>query len=174
VLPDVEAQPLKDLVWSALCPSDLRPRILPMRDRIEGIGLSELMGDQKAILIIEDDTSVCDALTIVLEDAGYFVASASTARSGLEKADEQRFDVIITDIRLPDRSGLDVIRETHSKDPSCVILAISAYSTPQVANESLRLGARGLLSKPFSPSELLNWIARELAEPVSPTADHQS
>jgi len=80
--------------------------------------------------------------------------------------------VIITDIRLPDLSGLDVIRETHSKDPSCVIVAISAYNTPQVVNESLELGARTLLSKPFSPSELLNWIARELAEPVSPTPGH--
>jgi len=116
------------------------------------------------ILIVEDDASVSDALTIVLEDAGYLVVSALTAAAGLEKANAQSFDVIITDIRLPDRSGLEVIRETHMNDPCCVIIAISAFRSPQLIDESLRLGARVLLSKPFSPSEILNWIDGQLAK----------
>ncbi len=130
------------------------------------------MSERGAILIIEDDASVCDALTIVLEDAGYIIASASTARCGLEKVGTQPFDLTITDIRLPDRSGLDVINEMRRKDPGCVIIAISAYSTPQLAEESRRLGAHGLLSKPFSPSELLNWVDSALkGQPAPDRAD---
>jgi DNA-binding response OmpR family regulator len=75
------------------------------------------MSDRGAILVIEDDAGVSDALTIVLEDAGYVVASACTARCGLEKQGMQPFDMIITDIHLPDRSGLDVINEIHRKIP---------------------------------------------------------
>lgn len=123
-----------------------------------------MTNERGAILIVEDDPSVCDALTIVLADAGYLVASAPTAAGGLEKANAQSFDVIITDIRLPDRSGLEVVRETHTKDPTCVIIAITAYSSPQLIDESLRFGARVLLSKPFSPSEILYWIESQLAQ----------
>jgi two-component system response regulator HydG len=132
------------------------------RDRIE-TEIGGQMGDRGAILIVEDEASVCDALTIVLEDAGYVVASASTAAQGLETARTRPFDVVITDIRLPDRSGLEVIQEVHAKDPSCVIIAISAYSTQQLADESRRLGALDLLPKPFSPAELLSFVERALA-----------
>lgn len=114
------------------------------------------------ILVIDDEPSVGDALSIVLGDLGYAVEVVFNGRDGIELASRERFSVAITDLRLPDMSGLDVLRHIKSCDPDCPIIIITAHSTPEIIAESKRLGAFEMLSKPFFPSEILALINRGL------------
>jgi DNA-binding NtrC family response regulator len=110
---------------------------------------------KKAILVIDDEPSVADALKLILTDSGYEVGVGTTGAEGLEKLGNRRFDLVITDIRLPDISGLDVLRHLARSHPGVLAIVITAHYTSELAAESLRLGAVSVLAKPFSPSDLL-------------------
>ncbi|HKR02194.1 MAG TPA: response regulator [Pyrinomonadaceae bacterium] len=115
------------------------------------------------VLIIEDDRSVADALKIILEDGGYETVVAANARQGLEQARLRRFDLTITDVHLPDLSGLDVLAALRKKDAASPVIIITANSTAEVLREAAARGAFRVLSKPFLPSEILELARRALA-----------
>lgn len=120
------------------------------------------------VLIIEDEPSVLDALRLILEDCGYRVASASDGARGLSQARAQDFDVVITDLRLPDMTGLDVLdslRRARSR-----VLLITSHGTAEVLAEARRRGAAGTLLKPFLPSQILQLIADTLTLTRRPAA----
>jgi CheY-like chemotaxis protein len=114
------------------------------------------------ILIIEDEPIVGDALKTVLCDFGYEVVVATTGCEGLERASIQKFDFTITDFRLPDMTGLEVLSKIREKDPCSRILLITAFSTPEIIAESKKLGAIDVLDKPFFPSDVLGLLGAPL------------
>ncbi|HEX5735089.1 MAG TPA: response regulator [Blastocatellia bacterium] len=116
------------------------------------------MSQAKAILLIDDEPSIGDALTIVLNDHGYRVVLALNGRDGVEMADRERFSVVITDLRLPDISGLDVLRHVKIKSPDRPVIIITAHITPELIVEAKSLGAIEVLAKPFFPSDILSLI----------------
>ncbi|HXG68153.1 MAG TPA: response regulator [Blastocatellia bacterium] len=129
------------------------------------------MSKRVGVLIIDDEVSVADALEIILGDNGYEVAVALTGRDGLEQMDARQFDVTITDLRLPDMTGLEVLSRIREKDPRALVIVITAYSTPEVVVESKRRGAYEVLSKPFRPSDVLTLISDGLnSEPPLKTS----
>jgi DNA-binding NtrC family response regulator len=119
---------------------------------------SEALG----VLVVDDEISVADALGMILRDNGYDVAVALTGRDALSKANSRRFDVTITDLRLPDMSGLDVLSYIKKKDPAGLVIIITAHSTPEANAELKSLGAYEVLSKPFHPSDVLTLISSGL------------
>lgn len=121
-------------------------------------GLREVMASKIAILIIDDEPSVADALGMILGECGYEVIVAATGMGGLEQADRKRFDVTITDLRLPDISGLEVLRRIREKDPAVGVIVITAYSTQEAIAELLEQGAIQVLSKPFGPADICNSV----------------
>ena len=116
------------------------------------------MAGKKAVLVIDDEPSVADALKLILSDSGYSVGVAMTGGEGIERLGDRRFDLVITDLRLPDMSGLDVLRYLRRSQPEVLAIVITAYHTPDLAAESLGLGALAVLPKPFSPSDVLTLI----------------
>ena len=116
------------------------------------------------VLIIEDDQSVADALKIVLEDSGYETVVAINARQGLEQACLRRFDLTITDVQLPDLSGLDVLTFLRKKGTEIPVIIITAHNTTEVIAEAMARGAFQVLPKPFLPSEILDLARRAIAE----------
>jgi DNA-binding NtrC family response regulator len=116
------------------------------------------------ILIIEDDPSVADALKIILEDDGYETVLAINARQGLEQAHLRQFDLTITDVQLPDMSGLDVLTVLRKRDAESPVIIITAHSTTEVVTEAMARGAFQVLPKPFLPSEILDLARRALAK----------
>lgn len=120
------------------------------------------MADKAAILVIDDEPLVADALMLVLSDSGYEVTVALTARDGLEKLNERSFDVTITDLRLPDMSGLEVLSIIQEKEPCSLTILISAHTTPEIVDEAVRRGAVDVLSKPFFPSDVLGLLEKSL------------
>jgi len=116
------------------------------------------MAQKETVLVIDDEPSIADALKLILSDSGYRVGVSMTGREALEKLDNWQFDLVITDVRLPDISGLDVLRHLRQRHPNLRVIIITAHYTPEMADESMALGASGVLAKPFSPSDLLTMI----------------
>lgn len=116
------------------------------------------MAGKKAVLVIDDEPSVADAIRLILSDSGYDVVVAMTGGDGVEELGNWRFDLVIADVRLPDMSGLDVLRHLRQSYPGVQAIIITAHHTLALAAESQSLGAVAVLSKPFSPSDLLTVI----------------
>lgn len=121
------------------------------------------MAEKTTILVIDDEPIVGDALMTVLTDCGYEVAVARTGREGIEIASERAFDFTITDLRLPDMTGLDVLSSIRETNPRSVIIVITAFSTPEIVAESKRRGAVDVLAKPFFPADVLNILVKPSA-----------
>ena len=116
------------------------------------------MAERNRVLVIDDEPLVGDALQAILADCGYEVAVARTGREGLDKVGLRPFDFTITDIRLPDMTGLDVLARIRATYPRAAVVVITAYSTPEIVAESLRRGALAVLSKPFLPADVIGLL----------------
>jgi DNA-binding NtrC family response regulator len=116
------------------------------------------------VLIIDDDRSIAAALKIILEDNGYEAVVAMNAHQGIEQASLRQFDLIITDVQLPDLSGLDVLKILRKKTPDMPVIIITAQSTPEVVTQAMARGAFQLLPKPFLPSEILDLARMAVAK----------
>ncbi len=107
------------------------------------------------ILLVEDEPGLSLTLTDLLEAEGHSVDQAHDGPSGLAKATNAEFDVIILDVMLPGKSGLDVCREIRSRGSDVAVLMLTAKSQIIDRVVGLKLGADDYLTKPFDPSELL-------------------
>lgn len=111
----------------------------------------------RTILIVEDDELLRDAFKLLLEDAGYQVLEAGTAREAIALATERLPALIVLDLGLPDRPGLDVVR-TLRRDPDMVdlpVIALTGRVGPAEERECLEAGCDRYLAKPVAPSDLL-------------------
>jgi DNA-binding NtrC family response regulator len=116
------------------------------------------------VLIIEDDQGVADALKLIMEDDGFETVVAINAQQGIEQAHLRQFDLTISDVQLPDMSGLDVLATLRKKDTKHPFIIITSYLTPEVVAEAMARGAFQVLSKPFLPSEILDLARRAIAK----------
>ena len=107
------------------------------------------------ILLIEDEPGLVITVTDLLTGAGYEVDSAADGEAGLAAALNKRFDLVILDVMLPKKNGLDVCRELRQKGADIAILMLTAKTQVIDRVVGLKLGADDYLTKPFDPSELL-------------------
>jgi two-component system response regulator PilR (NtrC family) len=114
------------------------------------------------ILVIDREQSSIDELKTVLSKNGYEVVSAMTGREGLEQTSRQVFDVIISDLLLPDISGLDLLSEIKQSEPDVKVYLMGTHITPAVILESVNRGAYDLLYKPFVTSSIIHMIEHSL------------
>jgi DNA-binding NtrC family response regulator len=130
------------------------------------------MSDTK-ILLIEDDPGISDTLQRVLTAEGYAVTVEQRGDHGLARAARDVFNVVITDLRLPGLSGLDLIRQLHETQPRLPIILTTAFGTTDIAIEATKRGAFDYLLKPFHMPQLLELIQkaarsnRLMSEPVA-------
>ena len=110
------------------------------------------------VLVIDDEPSVTDALRMILEDQGFEVVIAATGREGIERARLAKFDVIITDLRLPDANGLDLIVIAREGRMARKVILITSYATDEVIAQALMRGAVSVVLKPFLPAEIIRQI----------------
>lgn len=110
------------------------------------------------ILIVEDDELLRDAFRLLLEDAGYQVLEAGTAAEAIDTATDRLPALLVLDLGLPDRPGLDVVR-TLREDPDLAdipVVALTGRVGPREEQECLAAGCDRYLAKPVAPSDLLN------------------
>jgi DNA-binding NtrC family response regulator len=119
----------------------------------------------KFVLVVDDDRLIRSFISTILKEDGHNVEEAGTGRGGLEKLRGADFDLVITDLRMPDISGLDVLREGKNIRPEARWIIITAYGSIGNAVEAMKVGASDYLTKPFgSPDELRHVVRRVLKE----------
>ncbi|MCS6817306.1 MAG: sigma-54 dependent transcriptional regulator [Blastocatellia bacterium] len=118
--------------------------------------------EQLSALIIEDDGQLADVLARFLRRQGFDVETAADARTALEKMFARVFDIVLSDIRLPDRSGIEVLQEIKRAFPQTIVLMMTAFSSIDSAVEAVRLGADDYLSKPLQLDDVKMRIERAL------------
>jgi DNA-binding NtrC family response regulator len=114
------------------------------------------------ILIIEDEKLIRWSLRQRFNEEGYVVEEAEKASEGLKKLADGAFDLIMLDYKLPDMTGLDVLRNLRKTDQDTVVLMMTAYSNVENAVEAMKLGAIDYVGKPFKMDELMVTVARAL------------
>ena len=114
------------------------------------------------ILVVDDEESVRYSFKRFLKDPHYKVDTAKNGSEALAKITKDRYDLVILDIRLPDQSGLDVLREIKAIDPKAIVLIITAFGTTEVAIEATKLGAYDYILKPFDIPTIKNLIEEGL------------
>ena len=110
--------------------------------------------DVAQILVIDDEPDMRETCRKILARQGYGVSLAEDGGAGLQKLQEQSFDLVILDLRLPDMDGLDVLRQAKKINPDIIAIMITAHGTVDTAIEAVREGAFDYLLKPFSMAQL--------------------
>lgn len=113
-----------------------------------------------SVLLVEDDAALREVMVFHLEEAGYRVTAAGLAQEALDGYDPDRFDVVITDIRMPDMSGLELLTALRERDPLAVVLVITAFGGTERALEAMRRGAFHYVEKPVNTRALIALLER--------------
>ena len=118
--------------------------------------------ERRRLLLIDDEEVVLDSCLAILEGAGYEVATATGGAEGLEKAGQFPPDLIFVDLKMPGMSGMEVLEQLRSRDPTTVAIVFTGFATIESAVEAMKRGAYDFLPKPFTPEEFRAMIRRGL------------
>lgn len=108
------------------------------------------------ILIVEDEKITRITLANLLEKEGYEVQSVADGSKGHELVCENSYDVVITDLRLPGKGGLDILNAAKETNPECEVIVITAYASVETAVSALKKGAYDYITKPLSPEKFIS------------------
>lgn len=117
---------------------------------------------KERVLVIDDEDFILQLCRDILTKSNYDVETASNGETGIKLLDDKKYDLIITDIKMPNISGLDVIKYVRESNKEVPIIVITAHGTLDVAIDSLKLGAHGFILKPFTPIELRTAVTEAL------------
>ena len=110
--------------------------------------------DTLRILLIDDDSSVIFALKLLMKAIGYEVTDTTDPAHGLEMMQTDTFDVVVSDLKMPGMTGMEVLKNAKHRFPLVPFIIMSAHATEHDKNQARSLGVDAFLSKPFSPEEL--------------------
>ena len=113
-----------------------------------------------SVLVVDDEGANRYSVSKTLQRVGYVVSEAASAEDALEKMKVQRFDVVLTDIRMPGLDGVELLRRIKEESPDVIVILMTAYASLGTAVEALRLGAHDYLIKPSSSQDIRQSVAR--------------
>lgn len=115
------------------------------------------------VLVVDDEAGIRSFLKGALSPEGHEVDEASSAGEALEVVERRKYDLVITDLRMPNMSGMDLVRRLRTEHPSIEVIVLTAHSTISTAVEAIKLGAFDYLEKPLaSPAQARKLVARAL------------
>jgi DNA-binding response OmpR family regulator len=123
----------------------------------------EPAADSKRILVVDDEKNVRFTVTHALRSDGYEVDAAASGTEGLDRTSQERYDLILVDLRMPGMTGIDMLRELRRRDPEMPAVIITAYGVPQQLVEAAELGAIDCIRKPFS-IQTIRAVVRDVLE----------
>src|SRR5579872_1304896 len=112
-----------------------------------------------AILVVDDEAEIREGLELLLTSEGYQVSLAGTAEAGLAHLEAHPFDLVLLDVSLPDRNGIELLRDIRTRDPEIPVVLITAYGSIDMARSAFKSGAQDYITKPWSNDELLAQVA---------------
>lgn len=142
--------------------------------------------EKQRILVLDDDPVIGLSCKRILGAEGYIVSSVTRGEEAIKRISNEEFDLLISDVRLPDIYGIDVLQEVKTIQPKTDVVIITGYPTLEDAKEAIRLGAFEYLEKPFTPEFMMNvakrvfdkrgWILRkafidQFKEYITPLSD---
>jgi DNA-binding NtrC family response regulator len=116
------------------------------------------------ILVIDDEPDIRESLEILLSAEGYRVDLAPNATEGLKRLENSTFDLVLLDLMMPDKSGMQVLEEIRARDRETPVFLITAYGSVEVAVNALKRGANDYFSKPWDNEKLLIEIERMISK----------
>ncbi len=119
---------------------------------------------KKRILVVDNDEAVCRMVETILTDQDYPVSAYTRSLDAMADFASGKYELVITDIKMPTMSGLDVLQKVKQQDPSVPVIMITAHATVDLSIQALRQGAYDFLTKPFEPEELLSRIHNALRQ----------
>ena len=114
--------------------------------------------EKNKALVIDDEQIVLDSVSKILTDEDYEVDTSLSGREGLNQAIEKDYDVVLTDIRMPDIGGMRVLRDVKRAKPALPVVIITGYASVKSAVQAMKLGAADYIEKPFTPDQLLKAV----------------
>jgi len=119
------------------------------------------MGKEGAdVMVLDDESVVCDRLRGPLTEKGYKVETFTDSRSALDRLAQKRFDVVVTDLKMKGATGLDVLRYLRDNAPSTEVIIITGYATIEAAREAEWGGVAEFVTKPFQLKELVALVGK--------------
>ena len=114
--------------------------------------------ETRKALVIDDEQIVLDSVSKILKDENFEVEVTLSGRQGLEQAIQKDYDIVLTDLRMPDIGGMRVLRDTKRAKPALPVVMITGYGSVKSAVQAMKLGAAEYLEKPFSPDALIRTV----------------
>ncbi len=130
--------------------------------------------EKKKVLVIDDEQIVLDSVSKVLTAENYEVDASLSGRQGLDWAIEKEYDIVLTDILMPDMGGMRVLKYIKRAKPSLPVIIITGYATVKSAVQAMKLGAADYVEKPFTPDQLLKAVASALDTAATKPAEVQT
>ncbi|MBV8902912.1 MAG: response regulator, partial [Acidobacteriia bacterium] len=112
------------------------------------------------LLLVEDDQALQFTIQTALEEKGYAVEAVSTTEEAIERLADRAYPIVISDIYIDERTGLDVLNEAKRKDPQCSVILMTGRGTIETVRAASRGGAFDYIAKPFDLDVMLNAIER--------------
>ena len=131
----------------------------------------------KPVLIVEDEAIMRESMRDWLQDEGYDVETAERGEDALERIGEVDYGIVVLDMKLPGKNGLNVLKEARAKNPQLKGVIMTAYPTVETAVEAMKIGAVDYLVKPVDPNALEQLIAETLGsvqveiKPIAPVIE---
>jgi DNA-binding NtrC family response regulator len=120
----------------------------------------------QSILIIDDDKPSLEAMSDALSSQGYFVVSKASGKTALKEMQDKHFDIVLTDLKMPDMDGIEILRTIKNMDPNALVILITAYGSVDKAVEAMKLGAEDFITKPISLSELRGKVRKAIEKQI--------
>ena len=122
------------------------------------------MTEKLRIMVVDDENIVGKRLKPALEKIGDIVETFENAQKALERFDEQPFDIVVTDVRMDEIDGIEVLERILAKSDKTKVIIVTGYATVEVAREAMTKGAFDFIAKPFKPNDLRTIINRAVKE----------
>jgi DNA-binding NtrC family response regulator len=122
------------------------------------------MRRRNRVILLDDEAIVCERLKHALEKCGFEVAAYTDSQEAVDRLSKDRFDVLITDLKMKKPDGLDVMNFVNRQSPSTKVVIITGYATADTATEAMKSGAVDFIAKPFKIKAMCDLVARITAE----------
>ncbi len=119
------------------------------------------------IIVIDDEDIVLISCQRALAPEGYDVRIVKSGMDGLKMLESEAFDLVLTDLKMPDIDGIEVLRIVKGKWPSVEVIIITGYQTVETAVKAMKLGAFDYIEKPFTPEQILSVVKNAIAHRAS-------
>lgn len=124
------------------------------------------MRNMTKVLIIDDDVSFCKMLATFLTKRSFEVETAFSAETAMQKLEEISFDIVLSDVRLPKKDGIEVLKIVKSKMPKTQVILMTGYAQVSLAVDAIKMGAFDYISKPINPQKLLEVLENALESDI--------